>query len=110
MSKQTKVNRRTVMAEANALVKSAKMDRSTAMKQGYKIARLYAAFAAGAIATVTFIKGDGTERTAHALPARTGEYLITGTGHSTPKANVLYWDTEKQAFRSFCKARLVSIA
>ena len=34
MSKQTKVNRRTVMAEANALVKSAKMDCSTAGKQG----------------------------------------------------------------------------
>ena len=109
MSKQTKLNRRTVMAEANALVKSAKMDRSTAMKQGYKIARLYAAFAAGAIATVTFIKGDGTERVAHALPARTGEYLLTGTGRTTPKANVLYWDMGKNAFRSFCKARLVSV-
>ena len=39
MSKQTKVNRRTVMAEANALVKSANMNRSDAVKQGYKIAR-----------------------------------------------------------------------
>ena len=34
MSKQTKVNRRTVMAEAKALVKRAKMDCSTAVKQG----------------------------------------------------------------------------
>ena len=111
MSKQTKVNRRTVMAEANALVKSAKMDRSTAMKQGYKIARLYAAFAAGAIATVTFIKGDGTERVAHALPAKTGEYLITGTGtHHTPKANILFVDSDIGEFRSLVKARIVSVA
>lgn len=110
MSTQTKVNRHTVMAEANALVKSAGMNRSDAVKQGYKIARLYAAFAAGAIATISFIKGDGELREAQALPARTGEYLIKGTGNSTPKANVLYWDLTKQAFRSFCKARLVSVA
>ena len=110
MSKQTKVNRRTVMAEANALVKSANMNRSDAVKQGYKIARLNAIFAAGAIATISFIKGDGELREAQALPARTGEYLITGTGHSMPKANVLYWDMTKNAFRSFCKARLVSVA
>ncbi len=111
MSKNTKVNRRTVMAEANALVKSAKMDRSTAMKQGYKIARLYALFAAGAIATVTFLKADGTERVARALPAKTGEFLIKGTGtHTTPKANLLFVDSDLGEFRSLVKARIISVA
>ena len=106
----TKINRRTVMAEANALVKTAKMDRSTAMKQGYKIARLYALFAAGAMATITFIKADGTERPALALPARTGAYLCNGNGHATPQKNILYFDVEKNEFRSFAKARLVTVA
>lgn len=107
----TKINRRTVMAEANALVKNAKMDRSSAMKQGYKIARLYSLFAAGAIATITFIKADGTERVAHALPAKTGEFLIKGTGtHTTPKANLLFVDSEIGEFRSLVKARIVSVA
>ena len=111
MSTKMKVNRRTVMAEANALVKSAKMDRSTAVKQGYKIARLYAIFAAGAIATISFIKADGTSRTARALPARTGEYLIKGTGtHMTPKANILFVDSDIGEFRSLVKARIVSVA
>ncbi len=111
MSKQTKVSRRTVMAEANALVKSAKMDRSTAVKQGYKIAKLYALFAAGAIATVTFLKADGTERVAHALPAKTGEFLIKGTGtHTTPKANLLFVDSDIGEFRSLVKARIISVA
>ena len=109
MSKHTKVNRRTVMAEANALVKSAGMNRSDAVRQGYKIARLYATFTAGAIATISFFKADGELREAMALPARTGEFLVKGTGHDTPKANVLYWDVGKNAFRSFCKARLVSV-
>ena len=111
MSKNTKVNRRTVMAEANALVKSAKMDRSAAVKQGYKIARLYALFAAGAIATVTFLKADGSERVAHALPAKTGEFLIKGTGtHTTPKANLLFVDSDIGEFRSLVKARIISVA
>ena len=111
MSKNNKVNRRTVMAEANALVKSAKMDRSTAMKQGYKIARLYALFAAGAIATVTFLKANGSERVAHALPAKTGEFLIKGTGtHTTPKANLLFVDSDIGEFRSLVKARIISVA
>ena len=111
MSKQMKVNRSTVMSEANALVKGAHMNRSQAMRQGYKIARLYSIFAAGAIATVTFIKADGTERTAHALPARTGEYLIKGTGtHTTPKANLLFVDSDLGEFRSLVKARIISVA
>ena len=111
MSKQTKVNRHTVMAEANALVKSAHMDRSTAMKQGCKIARLYALFAAGAIATVTFLKADGTERVARALPAKTGEFLIKGIGtHTTPKANLLFVDSDLGEFRSLVKARIISVA
>ena len=95
MSKNTKVNRRTVMAEANALVKSAEMDRSTAVKQGYKIARLYALFAAGAIATVTFLKADGTERVARALPAKTGRLPARNLSEAVDKAKSMIAEQEK---------------
>ena len=105
-----KINRHTVMTEANALVKNAKMDRSSAMKQGYKIAKLYSLFAAGAIATITFIKADGSERVARALPAKTGEFLVKGTGtHHTPKANLLFVDSDLGEFRSLVKARIVCV-
>jgi hypothetical protein len=99
------------MAESNALVRSANMNRSQALAQGWKIARLYALFAAGALATVTFIKADGSERVARALPARTGEYLVKGTGtHTTPRANLLFVDSDIGEFRSLVKARIVSVA
>lgn len=104
------VNRKVAMTEANALVKSARMNRSDAMKQGYKIAKIYAAFAAGAMATFTFLKADGTERTANALPARTGEYLVKGTGRVTPKANILFVDADLGEFRSCVKARIITVA
>ena len=109
-TKKTPISRSTVMTEANALVKSAGMGRSQAVKQGYKIAKLYALFAAGALATVTFVKADGTKRIAKALPAKVGEFLVKGTGaHATPKANLLFVDSELGEFRSLVKARIVSV-
>lgn len=110
MKNTIKINRRTVMIEANALVKDGTMPRGQAVRQGYKLARLYAMFAAGALATITFIKADGTHRTAQALPARTGEDLVKGTGRQHPRTNVLYWDCGKQDFRAFRKERLLTVA
>lgn len=112
MSKSFKISRKVVMQEANALVKSGAMNRSNAVKQGYKIAALKAIFAAGLMATITFVKADGELRKMNALPASTGEFLIKGTGTKvTPKANMLVCDADLGgAFRSFVKARLVSVA
>lgn len=111
MNKNTKVNRHTVMAEANALRGTTDLSRSECVKLGYKIASIYAAFAAGALSIITFVKADGTLRTAQALAPSVGEYLVKGTGKAhPPKANILYYDVEKQAFRSLVKARLVSVA
>lgn len=109
-NKNTTASRSVVMTEANALVKSAHLNRSEAVKLGHKIARLYAIFAVGAIATVTFLKADGTERIAHALPAKAGEFLVKGTGRPTPKANLLFVDSDLGEFRSLVKARIISVA
>jgi len=109
-----KVSRRLAMSEANAMFAANKnngMSRSTAMKQGYKVAKIIAIFAAGLAANITFIKGDGSTRFAHALPAKTGEYLLTGTGkRPTPKANMLFVDAEIGEFRSLVKSRILTVA
>lgn len=109
MNKNITINRRTVMTEANALVKGGTMTRGQAMRQGYKIARLYALFAAGALATITFVKADGTTRKAQALPPKVGTDLVRGTGNNQPRTNVLYWDVGKQEFRAFRKERLLTV-
>ena len=110
-SKQRKINRKVVMSEANAMFRNGNMTRSDAVKQGYKVAKIYSAFAAGMMATITFIKADGSERVANALPASVGEYLVKGTGtHNTPKANILFCDADLGgAFRSLVKARIVKV-
>ena len=111
MSNNTMVSRRTVMSEANALVKSANMNRSQAVKQGYKVAKVNAIFAAGMVAVITFLKADGTLRVAQALPARTGEYLVKGTGcRTTPRTNLLFVDADLGEFRSCAKARILDVS
>lgn len=107
-----KIDRKVAMSEANAMFANKKngFNRSQALKQGYKVAKIRALFAAGLVATVTFVKADGTERVANALPAATGEYLLTGTGtHQTPKANLLFVDSDIGEFRSLVKSRIISV-
>lgn len=112
MKKTTmKLDRKAVMQEANALVRNANLTRSAAVRQGWKLARLAAIFAAGLAASITFLKKDGTIRAANALPAKTGECLLTGTGkRTTPKANMLFVDADICEFRSFVKANLLTVA
>ena len=105
-----KLDRKVVMQEANALVRTTHLTRSAAVRQGWKLARLAAIFAAGLAASITFIKKDGTIRAANALPAKTGECLLTGTGKRTPKANMLFVDADICEFRSFVKANLLTVA
>ena len=104
-----KADRRTAMREANALVRGGQMTRSQAMKQGYKVALLNAIFVAGLAAHLSFVKADGEKRVATALPAKVGEYLVKGTGHATPKSNILFIDADLAAFRSCVKARIISV-
>lgn len=99
---------RDVMVEANAM-KAAGLDRATAMRQAWKVVRLAILMAAGTACHFQFEKADGEVRDAYGLPARTGEFLVKGTGRSVPSQNVLYFDVEKQAFRSFAKSRLISV-
>ena len=85
------------------------LDRATAMRQAWKVVRLAILMAAGSVCHFQFEKANGEVRDAYGLPPRTGEYLVKGTGHATPSQNVLYFDVEKQQFRSFAKRRLISV-
>lgn len=110
MSTNRKTYLANVMRDANVIHKAAKISRKDAMKKAYLVAALTTILASGAAADITFRKADGTIREMKALSARTGEYLITGTGKNhTPTANLLLVDAEISEFRSLKKANLLTV-
>ena len=109
MSNEKKSVLRDVMREMWVIVKSSDLTKSEALKRAWRVVTLKMKLATGKVVEFVFEKADGAIRQAFGLAAKTGEYLIKGIGHSTPKPNMLYWDTEVNAFRSFAKSRLLAV-
>ncbi len=80
-----------------------------AMKQAWGIAKLRKAMKGG-IVKFMYSKLDGTIRTAWGTLAENLVGESKGTGRKPNETLVTYWDTEKEAFRSFKAANFLKMA
>lgn len=95
-----------VMKLAWQFVKLNGFSLSEAMKQAYRNIKLRAALALG-IVKFYFRKVDGTIREAYGT-LEPSKLPATGGNRKTNETCQVYYDTEKQEFRCFKKANLVS--
>ncbi len=98
-----------VMRQAWMLVKKYGFTMAEAMKQSWAISKLRNAMKKG-IVKFLYIKLDGTTRTAWGTLSENLMGETKGTGRKPNETLVTYWDTEKEAFRSFKVANFVAMA
>ena len=100
---------RTVMTLAWQFVKRNGFGLSEALKKAWCNVKLKAAMHAGVV-KFYFQKVDGTKREAYGTLKESLMPATKGTGRKPSDTVQVYYDTEKQEFRCFKKANLLSIA
>lgn len=108
MSNERKSTLSNIMRQAWMLVKKYGFNMAEAMKQAWAIAKLRAAMKNG-IVKFMYSKLDGSVRTAWGTLADNLIGESKGTGRKPNETLVTYWDTEKEAFRSFKAANFLKM-
>ena len=98
-----------LMKKAWMLVKSYGFTMAEAMKQSWAIAKLRKAMRNG-IVKFMYQKLDGTIRTAWGTLSDNLVGETKGTGRKANESLVVYYDTEKSAYRSFKAANFIKMA
>lgn len=98
-----------MMRQAWMLVKRYGFTMAEAMKQAWAISKLRKAMHGGIVKFI-YTKLDGTVRTAWGTLAENLMGETKGSGRKPNETLVTYWDTEKEAFRSFKAANYVRMA
>ena len=100
---------KSIMSLAWQFVKRNGMSLSEALKTAWRNAKLHKAMKSR-IVKFYFQKVDGTIREAYSTLAESMMPQTQGTGRKANDTLQTYFDTEKQEYRCFKKANLISIA
>ena len=117
MTKEEKdLMNRWVFDHANAMIEEFNMDRSEAFRRAHLARELVAALGQG-IVVFEYEKQDGSTRLAQGtlckgVSEKYDAYEYKKDSHDKdnyPKLDIPYWDLDKEVFRNFSVARVVSI-
>ena len=108
--------KRWVFDYANAMIEEFNMNRSEAFRQAHLACELVEALGQG-IVVFEYVKKDGSSRLAQGtlckgVSEKFDAYEYKKDSHDKdkyPKLDIPYWDLDKEVFRNFSVARVVSI-
>ncbi|MBR4828857.1 MAG: DUF2693 domain-containing protein [Muribaculaceae bacterium] len=99
-----------VMSYAHVIFNSSAITWSDAMRKAWQLYKLAKAMRKGVVKFV-FEKVDGSARIAYGTLCNLPAGITSKGGRKAPNFSTMcYWDTKKQAFRSFRVANFIAIA